>query len=117
VFCGPDVANFFDFNSGRKIINKFVLQEGGGDEARVQKIVIGGWEGPVIQPQPQVGNFQVLKAAAGEKETRPVSGQAESIPGRDAEVGRRFRSTVMPLHQGRCNAPRACGACSERAMN
>jgi hypothetical protein len=55
-------------------MSKFVPRESGGDETQVQKMVIGGWDGPTIQPQPQDGRvFQVQKDAAGRRLRAPLS--------------------------------------------
>lgn len=48
-------------------MSKFVPQESGGDEARVQKMMIGGWEGPIVEPQPHSGQFQIQKDASSEE--------------------------------------------------
>ena len=40
-------------------MSKFVPQKSGGDEAQVQKVVIGDWEGSVVQTQGQEGRFQL----------------------------------------------------------
>jgi len=46
------VINWSECVSRRQIMSKFVPRESGGDETQVQKMVIGGRDGPTIQPQP-----------------------------------------------------------------
>jgi hypothetical protein len=55
-------------------VSKFVPRESGGDETQVQKMVIGGRDGPTIQSQAQDGRvFQFQKDAAGRCLRAPLS--------------------------------------------